>query len=318
MRHISLLLAGLAVSCGSNPSANSGAYCAEIAARYCDQQISCNRFAASHRKDCIESLRLNSCGVRANESSRGLFKLNEKLTTKCLADLKSSGCTRDGIHLLLSCLAAIEPAGASGSTCEVDAHCRDLNQRCIGVGCERSCKDAGAADQPCRPSATTAGAGTCNAGLTCDANGICSKGGKSAAACSGALPCDGDNFCDNTTVKCVALPATGQACRLAFPQCAEAAYCAGLNCVERLAVGGVCLTSNQCVVGTRCLAGTCQAFVAEKGACMTASDCAAGLTCDNVTLTCLKATRVFFEEACSSSRVCSNACNWKPASLLCS
>lgn len=313
---IPLLTAAVALSCGSaNPNKDSGAYCMELATRFCDQQISCNLVASSHRKDCVEALRINVCGVRANEAQRGLFKMNEKLTTQCLKDLKSTGCTREGSALGSACFSAIEPAVESGGKCETDSHCRDINQRCIGAGCERTCQTAGGNGEPCRPSGT-AGVGTCNTGLTCDASGKCSRGGATGAECSTTLLCDPDNFCDNATDKCVALPTAGQNCRAGFPQCAEASFCNLLMCTARLGVGGACLSSAQCVVGTVCKGGTCQALVAEGGGCMQSSDCASGLSCDNVALTCQKAKRVFFEESCSSTNICSSGLtcrNVKPA-----
>lgn len=316
MRCLTLLFAVVAMSCGSNPSANASAYCAELSARFCDQAISCNQFAASHRAECVDSLRLNLCGVRANESSRGLVKLNEKLTARCLADFKSTGCTREGSALGSACFASVEPAVASGGKCETDSHCRDLNQRCIGVGCDRTCQNAGASGEACRP--TGAGTGSCNPGLTCDADGKCSRGGATGADCSTAIPCNPDNTCDNVSDKCVALPGTGQACRLGFPQCAEAAFCSGLSCAARLSAGAMCFGSNQCLVGTSCRAGTCQALAAEGATCAVSSDCVAGTLCDNVALTCQKLKRAFFEEACSSTSPCQFglACrNVKPARM---
>ena len=317
MRVLTVLLATVAMSC-SSPSPNSSplAFCAELAARACDQQISCSKIAASHRSECVETIRVNLCGVRANESNRALFKLNEKLTTKCLADLKSKGCTREGTVLGNACYAAIEPAVAVNARCETDQHCRDINQRCIGLGCERTCQTVGLEGQPCIPGAT-AGTGSCLGGLLCDATAQCSKGGTTGAECLGAtLPCNADNFCDTVSDKCVALPTTGQPCRFGFPQCAEASYCAALNCADRLQAGAVCVSSNQCVIGTSCRAGTCQAQAAEGAACVVSSDCATSLSCDNVSLTCQRLKRAFFEEACSSSSVCYGglACrNLKPA-----
>jgi hypothetical protein len=303
MRRFSMLLwSAVMLSCGSSPSSSPLAYCAELAARFCDQQIACSKIAASHRKDCVESLRTNLCGVRSNESNRALVKLNEKLTTKCLADIKSTGCTRDASYLGNACFAAVEPAAATGSKCETDSHCRSLSDRCIGVGCDRTCQTAGAAGQPCRPGA--AGVGTCNSGLTCDADGKCSQGGVTGVDCSTALPCNGDNFCDMAADKCVALPPVGQPCRFGFPQCAEAGYCGGASCTARVGSGGTCTSSNQCVVGLSCRTGTCQPQAAEGAGCMQTSDCVAGLACDAVTLTCSKAKRAFFEEACTSTSTC--------------
>ncbi len=302
MRRLTLTLTVVVVSCGSNPSSNPSAYCSELAARLCDQQISCGKLASSHRRDCIESLHSNFCGVRTNEANRGLFKLNEKLTKTCLADLKTSGCTREGTYLDGVCFAAIEPAVATGGKCETDSHCRDTADRCIGIGCDRTCQAAGASGQPCRPGA--AGVGSCNAGLTCDADGKCSPGGLTGSDCSTALPCNGDNFCDNTTDKCIALPPIGQACRFGFPQCVEAAYCAGLSCAARLTVGSQCQATGQCVVGTSCRAGTCTAQAVEGAACQSTADCATGLACDVVTLVCSRPKRAFFEEACTSTSVC--------------
>ena len=302
MRRLFVPLAALAMSCGSNPSASALAFCSELATRFCDQQISCSKIASSHRNECIQTLRVNACGVRPMESARGLFKLNEKLVTKCLADLKSTGCTREGGYLGNACFGAVEPAAATGGKCDTDQHCRDPNDRCIGVGCDRTCQAAGASGQPCRPAG--AGVGSCNAGLTCDANGQCSRGGATGADCSGAIPCDPDNFCDAATDKCLALPPVGQPCRFGFPQCVEAAYCGAATCTARLAAGGVCLSSNQCVVGTNCRGGTCQALVAEGGACAASSECVTGTSCDTVSLTCQKPKRSFFEEACSSTSPC--------------
>lgn len=315
MRQSLIPLLFVAAACSSaNPNSDSAAYCMELATRFCDQQISCNQVASSHRKDCVENLRINFCGVRANEAQRSLFKMNEKLTTQCLKDLKSTGCTREGGGLTGACFSAIEPAVASGGKCETDSHCRDINQRCIGTGCDRTCQSAGADGQPCRP-AGTPGNGTCNAGLTCDATGKCSKGGATGAECSTTLPCDPNNFCDAATDKCVALPGNGAMCRVGFPQCDEATFCNLTTCTPRLAAGTACLVSGQCVVGTTCRAGTCQAQVAEGGTCAASSDCVTGTSCDNVSLTCEKPKRVFFEEACSSTSICSGslACrNVKP------
>jgi hypothetical protein len=299
MRLSALLFAVLAVSCG-NPSSNPLDFATEIAGRYCDQQISCNLVAKSHRGDCVQSLR-NVLGVRSNEADRGLLKLNSPLANKCLSEFKTTGCTRDGLTLGGACLAAIEPAAAAGGKCENDSHCRDPQTACIGSGCERTCQAAGAAGQACRPGLN--GAGTCNAGLICDASGKCSRGGATGADCS-STPCDPDNFCDQATRMCAALPTAGSTCRPAVPQCAESAICLLNVCTAKTAAGGACITTAQCTAGTSCRAGTCQALVAEGGTCAVTADCATGLACDSVSLICQRAKRAFFEESCSSTAIC--------------
>ena len=293
----------LVSACGASPSSNPSAFCAELATRVCDQQISCDKLASSHRRDCIETVRTNLCGVRTNEANRGLFKLNPKLTTRCLADLKSKGCTRDNAYVTSACFAAIEPAAATGEKCESDQHCRNASDRCIGVGCDRTCQTAGAAGQPCRPTGT-AGGGTCNAGLTCNADGQCTTGNDTGNDCGAGLPCNGSNFCDAVTDKCVALPAIGAMCRTGFPQCANTAFCSANVCTALLPAGATCFIDPQCAAGLDCRAGVCAALVAEGGTCSSSSQCVTGTTCDNVSLTCERARRVFFEEACSSTRAC--------------
>lgn len=315
MRRSLIPLLCVAAACGGgNPSKDPAAFCGELATRLCDQQISCNQVASSHRKDCVESLRINLCGVRQNEAQRALFKMNEKLTAQCLKDLKSTGCTREGSALGGACFAAIEPAVESGGKCETDSHCRDINQRCIGAGCDRTCQTAGGDGQPCRP--TGAGTGSCNPGLICDTTGKCSRGGGTGADCSVTLPCDPDNFCDMNTDKCVALPGAGAMCRAGTPACNEGSTCVLNTCTAKLGTGQACISSLQCAPGLACRSLTCQALVAEGGTCALSSDCATGLSCDNVALTCNKAKRVFFEEACSSTNVCSSGLtcrNVKPA-----
>ncbi|MEW5853662.1 MAG: hypothetical protein AB2A00_33105 [Myxococcota bacterium] len=197
-----------------------------------------------------------------------------------------------------------------GRNCVTDAEC------CAGYRCDPAVMqcfpDGGACAQAGQPCIN----GTCCAGLTCDAQGICGGGcGPEGMACAvNAECCSGNcangvcspNQCDAQTcatdVDCCAGyrcdPAAmqcfpdGGACAQAGQPCINGTCCAGLTCDAQGICGGGCGPEGMaCAVNAECCSGNCANGVCSPNqcdaqTCATDADCCAGYRCDPAAMQC--------------------------------
>lgn len=156
-------------------------------------------------------------------------------------------------------------------------YCRDWNDCVYDLGCVNHVCGTVGENQACGPNVQA----TCNAGLSCIPQVICSDFGDDEEACnnSGSCQYDPDNMsCDPVQGVCVALASTGP-CAFGFG-CAIDAACVQTTqeCQMLGGVGDDCTDDSSsappCSDGLLCYAGIC------NKACEFREDCAANEYCD--------------------------------------
>jgi len=259
---------------GTGGGAGTG-FVDQLARTYCARSVACGFTASVGAQDCEALVRL-----RFADFERGGSTPVAAAAADCLARLPAATCAVLGRELSF-CLDAYAPATATGGRCYGDFDCSDAEDRCAGTSCGRSCQALGSKGAPCR-TATPA----CDKGLYCAPDtDTCQPTVPPGSACPIAAMCNGDGACSNG--RCVALPAAGETCDpFNGMRCAESAYCSGLLCTARKAVGATCATTTECVVGTACVGGRCVTRGEPGATCATTPECADGLTCDVVLKQC--------------------------------
>lgn len=196
-------------------------------------------------------------------------------------------------------------AGKCAAATPVGGECRDSIECGRSMMCDiqsaRSCRPKALENEPCE------GDG-CADGLGCDVFlGMprCKKLAVAGESCAGGVAlCAPGTYCDND--KCRALPAKDDVCY--FGQCAKGLVCsADQKCVEPVAKGEPCNSSDGCATGLACnletYPGVCVDRVGEGMPCGGADDrCLAGLFCDPANMNC--ATFLVEGADCSSTTAC--------------
>jgi hypothetical protein len=152
---------------------------------------------------------------------------------------------------------------AAGATCNANNECA------FGLGCAgtpaRTCKALPALGEACPDGACR------DAGTFCNAVGMCAKIGLAGATCGASVgQCSSFYPCDQSTMKCTAAPALGEACT---NRCFDGGtFCDTSSptptCVKTKADGGSCTSDSQCE-NNNCDTGS----GGGSGTCATAAVC---------------------------------------------
>jgi hypothetical protein len=287
---------------GAEPIARED-YCQKLAKDACSRLVTCcNGVGITTNDETCLAREVSSCETQATTAETKGYAYDPQAAGDCLAGTKMfhDGCatTNPGFWasrgVVEACARVFHGTARLGDACKLDDDCAPSGESIVGCDRRAGATTAGKCvaypranrGEPCNLQAAD-GTGSF---VGCKNDSICvsapsSTGTPGPTTCTGPAAigqactpgdyrmCADGSTCDPTTHACTAPRGLGETC--GSVPCASPYVCQWTTskCVEKIAVGAACRTSDFCVGGAACVGGTCRTLSPEGTACSSSDEC---------------------------------------------